>query len=394
MIDRGITPAMAGDLVRDHGEEEIRAQVEHLDWLTETKPGKVADPAAWLVAAIRNGHAAPKGFVSKAERQRREEARQAQEREKAEQRRRQREQEARDRAILEEVDAYLKRLTPAERKALEAEALARAGPEARQGYEEAAGPAPRRHAAGPGAGARGAGVGAVGDPVLAQEWHPASLLRYATWTRPRRDDRVGLVESAPVAPPGEPSRGTLLHQGPRPPPQLPEPRQPRGPGLVVLEPPPQEIPGRGVVAQELEFGVLLGEMDQLAGVRGDDLGAAVGLPCWRGVFDHIVHVRDRPEDRGGDDPLERSLFVADLLPPSRHRVPKPFPPFLPSLPSVAILGAQVALHRQRVHSASIPSHSDRSGSSRSTSERARRERTQAELNRRTPRWPCSRNLRL
>ena len=128
LIDRGITPAMAADLVRDHGEEQIRAQVEHLDWLTETKPGKVADPAAWLVAAIRNGHAAPKGFVSKAERRRREEARQAQEREKAEQHRRQREQEARDRAIREEVDAYLKRLTPAERKALEAEVLARAGP--------------------------------------------------------------------------------------------------------------------------------------------------------------------------------------------------------------------------------------------------------------------------
>ena len=163
LIGRGITPAMAGDLVRDHGEEKIRAQIEHLDWLTETKPGKVADPAAWLVAAIRNGHAAPKGFVSKAERQRREEARQAREREKAEQRRRQREQEARDRAIREEVDAYLKRLTPAERKALEAEALARAGPEARQGYEEAPGPAPRHLAAGPGAGARGAGVGAGVD---------------------------------------------------------------------------------------------------------------------------------------------------------------------------------------------------------------------------------------
>ena len=71
---------------------------------------------------------------------RREEARQAQEREKAEDRRRQREQEARDRAIREEVDAYLKRLTPAERKALEAEALAQADPEARRGYEEAARP--------------------------------------------------------------------------------------------------------------------------------------------------------------------------------------------------------------------------------------------------------------
>jgi hypothetical protein len=137
LIGRGITPAMAGDLVREHGEEEIRAQMEHLNWLTETKPGKVADPAAWLVSAIRNGHAAPKGFVSRAERQRREEARQAEEREKAERRRRDLEQEARDRATREGVDAYLKRLIPAERKALEAEALAAADSEARQGYEEA-----------------------------------------------------------------------------------------------------------------------------------------------------------------------------------------------------------------------------------------------------------------
>jgi hypothetical protein len=137
LIDRGVTPAMAGNLVRDHGEEEIRAQIEHLDWLVETKPGKVADPAAWLVAAIRDGHAAPKGFVSKAERRRREEARQAREREKAEGRRREREQEARDRATREAVDGYLQRLTPAERKALEAEVLARAAPEARQGYDEA-----------------------------------------------------------------------------------------------------------------------------------------------------------------------------------------------------------------------------------------------------------------
>jgi hypothetical protein len=137
LIGHGITPAMARDLVRDHGEEEIRAQVEQLDWLVETKPKKVADPAAWLVAAIRNGHAAPKGFVSRAERQRREEARQAQEREEVERRRRQREQEARDRAIREEVDAYIKRLTLAERKALEAEVLAAADSEARQGYEQA-----------------------------------------------------------------------------------------------------------------------------------------------------------------------------------------------------------------------------------------------------------------
>ena len=138
LIGRGITPAMAGELVRDHGEEKVRAQIEQLDWLVETKPKKVADPAAWLVAAIRNGHAAPKGFVPKAERERREEERQAQERDKAEQRRHEREQAARDQARRQEVDAYLQRLTPAERKALEAERWPGPTPEARQSYEQTA----------------------------------------------------------------------------------------------------------------------------------------------------------------------------------------------------------------------------------------------------------------
>jgi hypothetical protein len=138
LIDRGITPAMAGELVRDHGEEKVRAQIEQLDWLVETKPKKVADPAAWLVAGIRNGHVAPKGFVPRAERERREEARRAQERARAEERRREQEQAARDQAQRRAVDAYLQGLSLAERKALEAEALAQADAETRQSYREAA----------------------------------------------------------------------------------------------------------------------------------------------------------------------------------------------------------------------------------------------------------------
>jgi hypothetical protein len=138
LIARSITPSMAGELVRDHGEEKVRAQIEQLDWLVETKPKKVADPAAWLVAAIRNGHAAPKGFVPRAERERREAERRAQERAQAEQHRRDREQAARDRARRQAVDAYLQRLTRAELKALEAEVLARADAETRRSYEEAA----------------------------------------------------------------------------------------------------------------------------------------------------------------------------------------------------------------------------------------------------------------
>src|SRR5262249_20796829 len=99
-------------------------------------PGKIADPAAYLVTAIRHGHAVPKGFVSQAERQRREAARQAQEREQVQRRRREREQEAHERVERQAVDAFIQQLTPAERKALEAEALAQAGPETRRTYEE------------------------------------------------------------------------------------------------------------------------------------------------------------------------------------------------------------------------------------------------------------------
>ena len=121
--------------MRDHGEEKSGPSSNILDWLVEKKPGKIADPAAWLVSAIRNGHAAPKGFVSKAERQAREEARQAKEREKDERCRREKDDAARDRSERERAEAEIKRLTPAERAALEAEALARAGPEERELYD-------------------------------------------------------------------------------------------------------------------------------------------------------------------------------------------------------------------------------------------------------------------
>ena len=74
LIQRGVSPNAAAELVRQHAEEKIRAQIERLDWLAAKKPEKIDEPAAYLVAAIKNDYAAPKGFVSKAERQRREEA--------------------------------------------------------------------------------------------------------------------------------------------------------------------------------------------------------------------------------------------------------------------------------------------------------------------------------
>jgi hypothetical protein len=134
LIGRGITPVMATGLVREHSEEKVRAQLEHLDWLNEKKPGKVADPAAWLVSAIRNGHGAPKGFVSKADRDRQAEAKRQADRAAAAERRRTQAEDTRREDRRREEDAYWSKLTPAGQAELEARALAEAGAEAQQTY--------------------------------------------------------------------------------------------------------------------------------------------------------------------------------------------------------------------------------------------------------------------
>lgn len=136
LIERGVTSAVAAEMTRDHPEEKIRAQIERLDWLKEKKPEKIDDPAAYLVGAIKADYAAPKGFVSKAERQRRAEARQAKEREAAEERLRQQQEAARERALNEEVDAYRQSLTPQQLAQVEADALAQAGEEERHCYDD------------------------------------------------------------------------------------------------------------------------------------------------------------------------------------------------------------------------------------------------------------------
>jgi hypothetical protein len=129
LIRRGITPATATELVRDHTEEKITAQMERIDWLAEKKPEKIDDPAAYLVGAIKNDYAAPKGFVSKAERERRQEAKRQAEQKAAEERRRKQEEEARERAERRAIDAYWESLTPQQQAELQAQADAQADPE-------------------------------------------------------------------------------------------------------------------------------------------------------------------------------------------------------------------------------------------------------------------------
>jgi hypothetical protein len=68
LVERGVTRAMAADLVRDFPADRIRRQVEVVDWLRETKPKRVKDLGAYLAEAIRKDFAAPAGFKSQAER--------------------------------------------------------------------------------------------------------------------------------------------------------------------------------------------------------------------------------------------------------------------------------------------------------------------------------------
>lgn len=132
LIEHGITPTIAAELVRQHDPARIQAQLEHLDWMMAKKPEKIAEPAGWLVSAIKTDHAAPKGFVSKAERQRRQEAKQAKEREAAEERRRKHEKDAGEREERRKIEAHWNAMTPQEQETFDATAQAEADPDMRK----------------------------------------------------------------------------------------------------------------------------------------------------------------------------------------------------------------------------------------------------------------------
>ncbi len=140
LVERGVTRAVAADLVRDFPEDLIRRQVEVLDWLRETKPTKVKDVGAYLAEAIRKDFAVPAGFRSQAERA---------EAERAERARQEREEQAhqakaREREVEARIAGYWEGLTPDERTEIEAAALAGAAPADRAAYAAAAAPPVRR----------------------------------------------------------------------------------------------------------------------------------------------------------------------------------------------------------------------------------------------------------
>ena len=125
LTKRGVTRATAAELVQRHPAELIEAKLEVFDWLSGRQDKRLAkSPAGYLVKSIADDFAQPKGFVSTAEQQAREEARQAKEREAAEARRRKQQAKAQERAEDEAVAAYRHALTQEQLAQHELDALA------------------------------------------------------------------------------------------------------------------------------------------------------------------------------------------------------------------------------------------------------------------------------
>ena len=130
LVERGVTASTAADLVTQHRAETIQAKIDVFDWLMEKRDKRVAkSPEGYLCESIRKNYAIPKGFVSRADRQAREQATQAKERQAAEDRRRQKEEEARECADKKAIAAYWESLTPEQQAELDVAADAAADPE-------------------------------------------------------------------------------------------------------------------------------------------------------------------------------------------------------------------------------------------------------------------------
>jgi hypothetical protein len=138
LTERGVTKATAAELVQQHPAETIQLKIEVFDWLLERKDTRIAkSPEGYLVKSIRDDYKPPKGFTSKAERERQGEAerqRRQAEAEKTRQRHEEHRQRARHQAVRKRVIAYWEGLSSEQQSQLEADALAQAEEEHRARY--------------------------------------------------------------------------------------------------------------------------------------------------------------------------------------------------------------------------------------------------------------------
>lgn len=108
---RGVIARKAGELIRQHDSEYIEAKIELLDWMQEKQPAKVKNPAAYLVKAIEDDYAPPKGFETRAQREAKEQAVEEARCQQAEVARRKAEEDAREKAVQKAIDDYWNELS-------------------------------------------------------------------------------------------------------------------------------------------------------------------------------------------------------------------------------------------------------------------------------------------
>ena len=74
LLERGVTPSTAQQIVASFTPERIQAQLEVFDWLVAQRDPKVSrNPAGFLISSIKSEYVPPKGFVGREEQARRAE---------------------------------------------------------------------------------------------------------------------------------------------------------------------------------------------------------------------------------------------------------------------------------------------------------------------------------
>ncbi|WP_165074860.1 replication initiator protein A [Paludisphaera rhizosphaerae] len=138
LVSRGVAAEVAEELVRTRPPELITLRLEVLEWVLSQKNQKIIkeSPTGYLVSSIRDRYlAVPKGFESKAEREKRLAAERLKREQEHEGARLRMEAKRREDDLERRLSQRWEAMTPDERASLEAKALAEAGEEARQQLE-------------------------------------------------------------------------------------------------------------------------------------------------------------------------------------------------------------------------------------------------------------------
>lgn len=131
LVAFGVSPAQARRMSQELETAQIEKQLDHLDFIQSTGKGVPANQAGWIMNAVRENYSPPPGFKSRLEMEL-EKAEKVEKAKKAEQKRRARQEAslASDQAAKSQaetkrlrIQAYLERLSPAERAKVEKDAI-------------------------------------------------------------------------------------------------------------------------------------------------------------------------------------------------------------------------------------------------------------------------------